>query len=231
MKDIKNPSIRPALGGLVLALAVTALSSQIARAHPYASGIKNTAGTISFILNEAADDVSVYFPQNNTTNDLGALAKGTRSFTLGPGTNNYVITVKKVGSGQASLISVDTNRFVNFYGPRGVTVNRNPQSGNFGRAYVVVGSGGTQPLGGVSATNGTRVTTRGVYAINADQTDAVGQADTARTFGMTLAANTTYSPHKLRVGPDDMVDPVVFTLSMPTKLTRWARPTPPELLA
>jgi hypothetical protein len=78
MRHTKNLRIRPTLRGLVLALALTALSSQVAPAHPYASGITNVGGTIKFILNEAADDVSVYFPQNNTTNDLGALAKGTR---------------------------------------------------------------------------------------------------------------------------------------------------------
>ncbi len=206
MKNTRTLPTRPILRGLVSALAVAALSSQVAQANPYASGIKNNAGTISFILNEAADDVSVSFPQNNTTNDLGALAQGTQSFVLGPGTNNYVITVKKIGSGQSSLISVDTNKWVNFWGPRGVTVNRNPKSGNFGRVYTVNASAGHQPLGGVTATApGYRDVTRGVYAINADQTDAVGQGDAAKTFGMTLAASTTYSPHKLSVGPDDMV--------------------------
>src|SRR5512142_2392856 len=119
--------IRPALRGLVLALAVTALSSFVAQAHPYASGISNNAGTISFILNETADTVGVYFPENASTNFLGAnLTPGVYSFTLGPGTNQYAITVNKVGSGSVSKISVDTNRFLNFWGPRGVAVNRSP---------------------------------------------------------------------------------------------------------
>src|ERR1035441_1795911 len=206
MNTINTQLIRPALRGLVLALAVTALSSFVAQAHPYASGITNVGGTVTFILNENADTVGVYFPDNHSTNFLGNnLTKGVHSFTLGPGTNAYVITVNKVGTGSPSEISVDTNRFDNFWGPRGVAVNRNPKTGNFGRTYVVNASPGTNPLGGVSSTNGTRTVTRGVYAVNADGSDAVGQGDTARTCGMTFAASTTYSPYRLAVGPDDTV--------------------------
>ena len=62
MKKPNNLPIRPALRGLVLALAVSALSGYVAQAHPYASGITNNGGTISFILNETADTVGVYFP-------------------------------------------------------------------------------------------------------------------------------------------------------------------------
>src|ERR1022692_3516798 len=100
MKETRNRSIRPTLRGLVLALAAFGLSGYVATAHPYASGITNTGGTISFILNETADTVGVYFPDNITTNFLGAnLAPGVHSFPIGAGTNHYVITVKKVGAG------------------------------------------------------------------------------------------------------------------------------------
>src|ERR1035441_508814 len=72
MNKINTQLIRPALRGLVLALAVIALSSFVAQAHPYASGITNNGGTVSFILNETADTVGVYFPDNHSTNFLGA---------------------------------------------------------------------------------------------------------------------------------------------------------------
>src|ERR1035441_3998330 len=72
MKIMNTPLIRPTLRGLVLALAAIVLSSFVASAHPYASGITNVGGTISFILNETADTVGVYFPDNNSTNFLGA---------------------------------------------------------------------------------------------------------------------------------------------------------------
>lgn len=91
---MKIPTVQEAIRGVVLTFAVTALSIQVARAHPYASGITNNGGTIFFILNESADTVGVSFPQNNSTNFLGAnLAAGPHSFTLGPGTNQYRIYV------------------------------------------------------------------------------------------------------------------------------------------
>ena len=201
---MRKSSLRRTLCGLALALAATVLSSYVARAVPYASAITNNSGTIQFILNENADNVGLAFDNGTATNNLGALNKGPNSFSLGVHTN-FSIYVYKAGSGIPSFTSVDTNRWVNFWGPRGLTVNRNPKTYNFGRVYVVNASPGTQPLGGVSADNGTRTLTRGVYAINADQTNALGQGDNALTFGMTLAASTTYSPYRISVGEDDMV--------------------------
>ena len=199
-----NLPIPPTLRSLALALAVGALSGPLARAHPYASGISNNAGTISFILNETADTVGVYFPDNGSTNFLGAnLAPGVHSFTLGPGTNRYVITVNKVGSGAVTQLSNDTNRFNLFYGPRGVAVNQNPKTGNFGRTYVVNANTGTSTSGTTQ-----RTLTWGVYAVNPDGSDAVGQGDTASTCNMTrvpTSVTTTYSPFKISVGSDDMV--------------------------
>ena len=143
MKNTRNLPARPTLRGLVLALAVTALSSYIAQAHPYASGITNVGGTISFILNEAADTVGVYFPDNNSTNFLGNnLAAGVHSFTLGAGTNAYVITVHKTGAGGPVQISVDTSNAVLFPAPRGVAVNANPKDRHFGLIYAANSSPG-----------------------------------------------------------------------------------------
>src|SRR5258706_13706273 len=66
-----------------LVLALTTLSVYVARAHPYASGISNNAGTIQFILNESADNVGVSFDLGAATNNLGPLARGLQSFALG----------------------------------------------------------------------------------------------------------------------------------------------------
>jgi hypothetical protein len=82
--------------GLTLTLAVVALG-RTAVAAPFASGITNNAGTISFLLNESADDVKIIFDNGASTNDLGALAKGTQSFSLGVSTN-YQIVVRKVAA-------------------------------------------------------------------------------------------------------------------------------------
>ena len=167
-----------------------------APAHPYASGLTNTAGTISFILNESADNVKVIFDGGGAgnTNDLGALAKGVQSFALGVHTS-YAIVVAKVGSGTPSQISVDANNFVKFPNPRGVAVNQNPQNRNFGRVYAV---------NSTPATTGGRAVGRGMYLLNADLSDCLGRGNTAST-GLVVYAVNASSPFKLGVGSNDVV--------------------------
>ena len=55
----KSSLIRPTLRGLVLALAVTALSSFVARAIPYASQVSKSGDTVTFVLNHAAQGLTV----------------------------------------------------------------------------------------------------------------------------------------------------------------------------
>ena len=208
MKKTKVSPRRSTFRGVVLALAVSALSSQLAQAHPYASGLTNNSGTISFILNESADSVQVAFDNAGagytTTNNLGALTNGVQSFVLGAHTN-YAIIVSKAGNGIPFKISQDTNRFVNFGLPEGIAVNKNPKTSNFGRIYVCDSAGGANgsTWGGVVS----RTTTQGVYLLNADQSDAVGQGDTALTAGLSVDTTASVSavPYKISVGPDDMV--------------------------
>src|SRR5690349_14252544 len=49
-----------------------------ANATPYASGISNAGGNVTFTLNEDAGDVTAIV--NGTPTDLGALTRGTHSF-------------------------------------------------------------------------------------------------------------------------------------------------------
>jgi hypothetical protein len=179
-----------------LAIGMAVLSCiSIAKAHPYASGITNSAGTIKFILNESADNVKVRFDSGSVTNDLGALAQGVQSFSLGAHTN-YQIVVSKVGSGTPSQLSVDSNNFVKFNSPRGVAVNLNPKTRNFGRIYIANSAAG--------AANGRNVGD-GLYVINADQTDCVGQGDAPLNAGVNYGTGGASAPWKLGVGPDDLV--------------------------
>src|ERR1017187_9048807 len=197
MNKMNTHLIRPTLRGLVLALAATIMSGFVAQAHPYASGVTVSGGTVQFYLNENADSVNVVFDNGTSaTNNLGALTKGLQSFALGADTN-YSIIVTKVGSGVPSQTSNTNDVFVNFFGPRGVAVNPNPKTASFGRIYVANASAGTTPNG--------RAVGRGLYAINADQSDALAQGNTAKTAGMSLGGSTTYSPWKMSVGPDDML--------------------------
>jgi hypothetical protein len=203
MKSRSLRFARPILGGA--ALAAFALAGLTARAHPYASGITNNTGTISFILNESADSVRVAFDNYTSTNNLGALAAGVQSFGLGTHTN-YAIIVSKAGIGVPFLISADSNRLLNFAGPEGVVVNRNPKTSNFGRIYVVNSNPDSVT---VKNTADSRTCGQGVYLLNADQSDAMGQGDTPLTAGLPVDNNVAsayvYVPYKISVGSDDMV--------------------------
>ncbi|MGD0260498.1 MAG: hypothetical protein ABSD29_11820 [Verrucomicrobiota bacterium] len=192
MKNTEILRIRPTLCGLALALAALALSSQIAQAHPYASGITNTGGNIYFILNESADSVGVYFPDNNSTNWLGAnLAAGVQHFPIGAGTNHYQIWVTKAGAGHLVQLSSDTggiNPTLAAQSPRGVAVNNNPNDHNFGRIYIADAFTGN----------------RGLFVRNADLSDAMGYGTTAKAGSIPFVASG-YSPYRLYVGVDDTV--------------------------
>ncbi len=183
------------------AALLAAFATPPATAHPYASGLTNRSGTIYFVLNENAGDVSVIYGANAATNDLGPLSAGVNSFSLGyQGTNytNYAIVVTKTGSGAVSQISVDSANN-SIYGPRGVAVNRNPATHNFGRIYICNANSGQ----GVPAPG--KYTTRGIFILNADTSDALGRGTNGSLGGITLGSNTTYEPYKPFVGPDDSV--------------------------
>ncbi|HEX5219433.1 MAG TPA: Calx-beta domain-containing protein [Verrucomicrobiae bacterium] len=183
------------------------------RATPYASGITNNAGTISFILNESADNVKVIFDGGGpgNTNDLGALPKGVASFSLGAHTS-WEIHVTKSTAQVWTQISDDNNVFNQFYQPRSTTVNRNPASPAFGRVYVL--EMGNASLGGTTASG--RTINKGIYALNADLSDALGQGNTGLKGGLDsivgengssffFSVNSAYDPWKLVVGEDDYV--------------------------
>ncbi len=160
----------------------------------------NSAGTIHYVLNEAADDVQVAFDDGSLTNDLGSQTVGVQSFSLGAHTN-YSIMVSKHGSGTPNQISAD-GTFNDFYGPRGVGVNRNPKTHNFGWVYVVNANPGT---------DGVRTTQKGCYVVNADMSDALGYSATAHpptgsgANHIQYGSSTTYAPYRISVGPDDSV--------------------------
>ncbi len=189
------------------AVASLLLSSQALMAHPYASGITNNAGSISFVLNENADNVLVIFDGGGlgNTNNLGALSRGVNSFSLGSHTS-YSIVVSKAGTGTPSQISPTpaagtSSTNLDFNGPRGVAINRNPKDHNFGRIYVANASGGNhlRPVG------------RGIYIFNADYSDCLGrgtnashaQANFPNSGSQWWGGSTTYGPYRIWVGPDD----------------------------
>jgi photosystem II stability/assembly factor-like uncharacterized protein len=186
-----------------LLLLVIIFAAASSHAHPYASGLTNTGSTIRFILNEPATGVHVIYGNNGATNDLGPLNAGLNSFSLTYNSttwSNFSIVVSNIGSSAVTQISVDaTNNSI--FGPRGVAVNRNPATRNFGRIYICNANAGTPP----AADAPLQTTYRGIYILNADTTDCLGRGTNSSLGGMTLGSSTTYGPHKIFVGPDDAV--------------------------
>ncbi len=183
----------------LVAGAVVALARPCA-AVPYASGISNNAGTVSFILNEAADDVKVVFNGGASTNFLGALTSGAHTFSLGAATS-YEIQVTKTVPQTWTQISDDNNPLIRFYAPRGIAVNQNPANlALFGRIYVATTDPGTTTA---APTASNRATGRGIYLLNADQSDALGQGGTERTGGISFASGTSTSPYRIELGEDN----------------------------
>jgi hypothetical protein len=184
MKNITRFLNRPTLRGLIIGLAALALSSQIAKATPYASGCTNYTGDqngdIGFFINESGtvnnpQTVTVIYDDGSTNANFNGITtglnvpRGSNYFNLA-GHNGYQIRVFKVGSGAPSKISVDTDSNSIWANPGGLAVNQNPKIGpEFGRIYV--GSRGTGGYGwGVKGFHN-----YGIYALNADFTTALGQ--------------------------------------------------------
>ncbi|HEY3265370.1 MAG TPA: hypothetical protein VGM37_00475 [Armatimonadota bacterium] len=96
-------------------------------------------------------------------------------------------------------ISDSTDPALQFVNPRGVDVNRNAASPYFGRVYVTEGRSGIAPG---------RVTTKGVYILDADLAETFpGAEPKARDSGVNGGAWTASanSPFRVTVGPDDQV--------------------------
>lgn len=193
---------------------MTVFSNQTLKATPYASSLTNNAGTISFRLNEAATSVAIVYTNltgDTITTNLGNKLAGLIVTNLGIPAN-FTVAVTNSGNpgylGGATLqISNDsTNSGVTnslrFNAPRGIAVNKNPASPYFGRIYVA------NALNGVA----TRSLGDGIYVLNADYSDAVGQGTNARNAGITAFTNNIpgsaddgNTPWHLEVGEDNQL--------------------------
>ena len=186
----------------LMALAVILPGAPRVLAAPFASAVTNRAGVVSFILNEAADNVKIISSGGTITNDLGALPRGSNGFNLGISGVYSVVVFKNGAPGytQAAInqISVDSNPLLRFPNGRGVAINRDPMSPYFGRVYVA----NSTPA---SSTNVVRPVARGIYALNADQSDALGLGNTAVTNGLPFLGAGASTPYRLTVGPDGIL--------------------------
>lgn len=184
-------------------------------AAPYASGVNISGTNVRFILNEPADNLSVSINGGAPT-ALDGTAKGEKQFTLGAPTDTFVIlaqkndpvgytiptgnTVPVAANGLSQpapeagyhLLSDNTNPLLAFNNPRGVSVSTDPTAPNFGTAYV----SNTTPAG----TKG-----RGLYALNADQSDAYGYGNTAQNPSSVFTSASANSPFRVQVASDGSV--------------------------
>jgi len=198
---LENIVATAALAGLL-----TIAAPHSAHAVPYASAVSESGGTVTFYLNESADNVKVVFSGPSSTLDLGALGAGSHNFARG-GAASYEIRATKSTAPLWTQISSDTNTLLQFFAPVSLSVNRNPASTNFGRIYVL------ETIGGSTGTRG--AVTQGIFAINPDITDAFGQGNNGLRGGLDgaydlfngalSASSSRYDPFQIEVGADDYV--------------------------
>ena len=197
------------LRNIILFATALILAVPAARATPYASSITNTGTSISFRLNEAADSVKIISSGGAVTNDLGVKPAGFHT------TNLIIVGVFQIEvlkgpslgylNGVTNLISADTNVLLRFNAPRGLAVNKNPASPYFGRIYISNADTGSLAASGLFPARNL-VAGDGIFVLNADFTDPLGQSNTARTAGIDWRTNitdTANKPFRIEVGEDD----------------------------
>ncbi len=197
---------KPLLGLIGLLAAGMVGQAAPAWANVYASGLNKTGDkTLSYVLNEnASAGVSVQVWETGGgvvySENLGSQNKGAHSWTWngtgGKGGKSYTVKVVASSSGYSAWTKTSTDGgLTNFFAPKGVAVNQNQNSQYFGRVYVSNGAAGTS----------TRATQDGIYMLNADLSDAIGQGNTAKAGGMTWSTATANTPYRIEVGPDNKV--------------------------
>jgi hypothetical protein len=212
-----SSSRRSAAASVALTLTLGAVTAEAA---PYASGVSIQNTTVSFILNEPADVLSISINGGAPT-FLDGTTDGLKMFNLNSASDTFSITASKndlvgyriptggtiaaatnglsqtTNEGGFRLISDDTNPLVRFNSPRGVSVAANPNNSQFGTAYISNSAAGT-------TTGVVRSVGDGLYALRADQSDAFGFGNTAVATGFEGTASTS-SPFRLHVGGDHNV--------------------------
>jgi hypothetical protein len=198
----------PAFPGCLLAI-IAILAASPAFAVPYATSLTNNSGTISFRLNESADVVKVISNGGATVNDLGALPAGLHTVALGI-SGSFNVSVFKasaigftapVAPNRAAILQISPNtNITRFNSPRGLAVNTDPASPYFGRVYVANGSAGTTTS---NVFGPSRSVSDGIYVLNPDYTDALGQGDSALNGGLNFTIGLDVSPYRLSIGQDN----------------------------
>ncbi len=188
------------LSSLIPQIAIlSALATMsVVEATPYATGLTNDAGVVSFRLNQTTstnDTVLVISSGGSVTNVLqspsadpaSVLERGLIQTNLGIAAGPFKVYIKHTGSG---VISTNSPR-IPFNSLRGIAANTRAASPYFGWLYVGNSAAGAQG--------------DGMFAFTSDLNDATGQGTSAKTGGYNFGTGTTSSPYHVSVAPDDSV--------------------------
>lgn len=169
---------------------------------------KNANGyTISYVLNENATSVELILSdaesgKNVKTIALTGLSKGENTaeiaFTDIPEGSKFNWSIKATADNITKFVKIsDDSEKYHYFGPKGVAVDKSPESKFFGRVYITNSDEGS---------DAGRTTTKGIYILGADGSDITSQGDNAYTGNITWD-NTTkgVSPRKVAVAADGRV--------------------------
>jgi hypothetical protein len=181
--------------------------------------------TWEFVLNEAADSVTVLRDGGNPQN-LGALGPGRHNFSMG-GFSTFDIQVSDSAAEGWTSISDPSNLFDDFNIPSGVAVNTDPSNlARFGSLYVAQAattptkSGRAQGDGIYYLTADMKGADAATFAAVADPNDTT-QAKGSAFFG--VAGSTTSSPWRLSF--DDSNNLIVADWSDPAGGVKYMNPS------
>jgi hypothetical protein len=193
------------------------------QAAPYASNITKTGTTVNFILNQTADTLKYSINGGGLIDVPDGTAKGSHTFTLNSPTDTFSIVAdvndttgftiptgntiaaltnpfgqsRPLPEAGLNLISSDFDNLTQYNSPRGISVNLNPNTPNFGTAYISNSAGSTTASG--------RTLGDGLYAVRGDQSDAFGYGDAAQQSAFLSATATANTPYRTFVASNGEV--------------------------
>lgn len=178
-----------------------------AHANIYASELKSektdTGYNLKFTLNEASNTTTIKIIKGTEvvkTIEAGPLTRGQQSVAilsgdLTEGEFDWTVNVTADGVDRPLKFSDNNQPQLQFFSPRGVAIDNNPESQFFGRIYAAETVPGTIPNG--------RTTQDGVYILNSALQDVTNQGTTSYTGGVTWGGSS--SPMRLAVAQDGKV--------------------------
>jgi predicted lipoprotein with Yx(FWY)xxD motif len=188
------------------------VAQQVSPARIFAYGLTSAYSEadngykIDFKLNEDANAVDLVLTNPTTNEDvkvisLGAKGKGVNQIVLNnediPATGEFNWQLRAVAPNVTRFTKIsDENPLYNYFAPKGVAIDKSPESPYFGRIYV------TNTVAGESAG---RNTTTGIYVMAPDASDETGQGNAAYSGGITWTGVNGEGPRKVAVTNDGRV--------------------------